>query len=65
MSCALFLFLATGLLSNMAFGVQTEVSITAQFIEHNIGTVLKFSVLSHYSDLSDRVLFSLSWLPRA
>jgi amino acid permease len=37
MSTTLVLDLAVGLLANMAFGKQTHESITAEFIEENIG----------------------------
>jgi len=63
--CALFLFLMVGILSNLAFGKQTETSITAQFVEHNIGDATYISVVNIFLSISVILTYPLQFRPAA
>lgn len=63
MTCALILFLATGLLSNIAFGPQTEISVTAEFIKDDIGYPLWIVIINCLLALSVLLTFPLQFRP--
>eukprot|EP00040_Diaphanoeca_grandis_P032257 m.195131 g.195131 ORF g.195131 m.195131 type:complete len:522 (-) comp32549_c0_seq1:671-2236(-) len=63
MSCHFVLFLMVGMLSNLAFGKQTEASITAEFIESNIGHPIYISIVNCFLSLSVLLTFPLQFRP--
>jgi proton-coupled amino acid transporter len=65
MLSALTLFLMVGILSNLAFGRQTETSITAQFVEHNIGDAVYISVVNIFLSISVILTYPLQFRPAA
>eukprot|EP00039_Didymoeca_costata_P020334 m.340895 g.340895 ORF g.340895 m.340895 type:complete len:508 (+) comp19626_c0_seq1:380-1903(+) len=60
---AVILFLAVGLLSNFAFGVQSEASITSEFIRSNIGDATYISVVNIFLALSVLLTYPLQFRP--
>ena len=62
---ALALFLMIGILSNLAFGKQTETSITAEFVATNIGDATYISIVNVFLSLSVILTYPLQFRPAA